>query len=218
MIGIDKLRIFNIYSNHPLYMKNMIFNKHFETVKKTTVDYVENRISSLVFKQTFRDLDNAEVYDDLEKDGYGYIGNYISAVLEIDDQDTLESQWIVGIINLFYCFFIDDYESECAKYFYKFLRIGLSQENKNPVKLSFKSAIQDYLDKKISDYCLAYIASEFLNKLNFFKKEIDKDEELFNILNITLELKPKKLLKDLTQTEIKKKEDIDRRLMEYFQK
>jgi len=194
----------------------MMINKYFEITKKTTIDYIENRISVLVFKETFEKLDKIEIYKDLERDGYKGVSNYISAIAEIDDQSTLESQWIVEVINLFYCYFIDNYESDCAKDFYKFLKIGLSKENKNPVKTSFELAIQDYLDKKISDYCLAYIASEFLNNLKFFETEIKEDRELFNILTIALKLKPKKILEDLTQEEEKTKKEINNILRSYI--
>jgi len=193
-----------------------MINKYFEITKKTTIDYIENRISVLVFKETFEKLDKIEIYKDLERDGYKGVSNYISAIAEIDDQSTLESQWIVEVINLFYCYFIDNYESDCAKDFYKFLKIGLSKENKNPVKTSFELAIQDYLDKKISDYCLAYIASEFLNNLKFFETEIKEDRELFNILTIALKLKPKKILEDLTQEEEKTKKEINNILRSYI--
>jgi len=191
----------------------MTTNKYFEIAKKTTIDYIENRISALVFKETFEKLDKTEIYQDLDKNGYKGIGNYISAVAEIDDQTTLESQTIVNIIDLFYCYFIDNYEYICARDFYKFLKIGLSKENKNPIKISFKQAIRDYFNNRISDYCLAYIASEFLNNLNFFEKQ---DKELFNILNTALKLKPKRLLEDLSSEETKAKQSVDNILKEYL--
>lgn len=194
----------------------MITNKYFEIAKKTTIDYIENRISCLVFKETFDKLDEIEIYKDLEISGFKGVSNYISAVAEIDDQSTLESQTIVNIIDLFYCYFTDNYELDCAKDFYKFLKIGLSKENKYPVKISFKQAIQEYLNKKISDYCLAYIASEFLNNLNFFEKEIKEDKELFNVLGIAIKLKPTKLLEDLTQEEKKAKKEINDILRSYI--
>ena len=191
-------------------------NKYFEIAKKTTVDFKEKRIDIEDFKKIFDKLDETEIYKDLENDGYKGISNYISAVAELDDQTTLESQWIVEIIDLFYCYFIDGYEFECAKDFYRFLKIGLNRENKTPVKISFKLAIQDYLDKKIGDYCLVYIASEFLNNLKFFEKEIKHDEELFNMLNLSLKLKPTKLLEKLTYDEEKKIEEIDNVLKSYI--
>lgn len=194
----------------------MITNKYFEIAKKTTIDYIENRISCLVFKETFDKLDEIEIYKDLEISGFKGVSNYISAIAEIDDQSTLESQTIVNIIDLFYCYFTDNYELDCAKDFYKFLKIGLNKKNKTPVKLSFKLAIQDYLDKKIGDYCLAYIASEFLNNLNFFEKEIKEDKELFNVLGIATKLKPTKLLEDLTQEEKKAKKEINDILRSYI--
>lgn len=194
----------------------MMTNKYFEITKKATVDYIENRISVLEFKETFEKLDEIEIYKDLERDGYKGVSNYISAIAEIDDQSTLESQWIVEVINLFYCYFTDNYELDCAKYFYNFLKVGLSKENKNPVEVSFKLAIQDYLDKKISDYCLAYIASEFLNNLKFFETEIKLDGELFNTLNVALKLKPTKLLENLTQEEERNKEEINDILKSYI--
>jgi len=193
----------------------MITNKYFETAKKTTIDFKERRINTEDFKKTFDKLDENEIYRDLDKNGYKSIGNYISAVAELEDQSTLESQWIVEIIDLFYCYFIDNYELVCAKDFYKFLKIGLSKENKTPVKISFKLSIQAYLDKKISDYCLAYIAFEFLN-LKFFEKEIKENKELLNILTIASKLKPNKLLEDLNTEEIENKKTIDNKLEEYL--
>jgi len=195
-----------------------MLNKYFEIVKKTTIDYIEGRINASEFKTKFNELDKNTIYKDLESSGYVGVSNFISAVSELDDQTTLESQWIIEIISLFYCYFIDNYEHDCAKYFYKFLKIGLNKENKNPVKISFKKAIQNYLDKKIGDYCLAYIASEFLNNLNFFEKEIKEDKELSNVLTIALKLKPNKLLEDLTSKEIETKKAIDKKLKEYLKK
>lgn len=191
-------------------------NKYFEIAKKTTIDFKERRIDVEDFKKAFGKLDEIEIYKDLDKNGYKGIGNYISAVAELEDQSTLESQTIVNIIDLFYCFFVDNYDYICAKYFYKFLKIGLNKENKNPVKISFKLAIQDYLDKKIGSYCLAYIADEFLKNLKFFEKEIKRDEELFNMLNLSLKLKPTKLLENLTREEEKKIEGIDNVLKSYI--
>ena len=196
----------------------MTINKYFEIVKKTTVDFKERRLGIEDFKKTFDKLDETEIYKNLEKDGYKGVSNYISAVAELEDQTTLESQWIVEIIDLFYCYFTDNYESECAKDFYRFLKLGLSKENKTPVKISFKLAIQDYLDKKIGDYCLAYIASEFLTNLNFLKKEIKEDKELFNILTTALKLKPKKILEGLTPKEEKIKQSMDNSLKSYLKK
>ena len=190
-------------------------NKYFEIVKTTTIDYVENRIGAEEFKETFQKLDEIEIYKDLEKNGYTGISNFISAVSELDDQSTLESQWIVEIINLFYCFFIDNYDYIYTKDFYKFLKLGLNKKNNNPVKISFKQATQDYFDKKIGDYCLAYIASEFLNNLKFFEKEIKEDKELFNVLVTASKLKPNKLLENLTPEEIKVKQNIDNGLELY---
>jgi hypothetical protein len=194
----------------------MTTNKYFELTKKTTIDYKERRIDTEDFKKTFEKLDETEIYKDLKKNGYLGVSNYISAIAEIDDQTTLESQWIIEIINLFYCYFIDNYDSYCAKDFYKFLKIGLNKENKNPVKISFKLAIQDYVDKKINDYCLAYIASEFLNNLKFFEKEIKENKKLFDILITASKLKPNKLLEDLTSKEIETKKAIDKKLEEYL--
>lgn len=194
----------------------MTSNKYFEIVKKTTIDFKERRIDAEDFKKTFDKLDEIEIYGNLDKNGYKGIANYISYVIELDDQNTLESQTIVNIIDLFYCYFIDNYDYVCSKDFYKFLKIGLSKENKTPIQTSFKQAVQDYLDKKISDYCLAYIASEFLNNLNFFGKEIKEDKELFNVLTISLKLKPNKLLEDLNVEEIGNKKDIDKKLEEYL--
>lgn len=194
----------------------MIINNYFKIVKKTTIDYKERRIDTEDFKKTFEKLDETKIYKDLEKNGFLGVSNYISAIAEIDDQNTLESQWIVEIINLFYCYFIDNYDSYCAKDFYKFLKIGLNKENKNPVKISFKEAVQNYLDKKISDYCLAYIASEFLNNLKFFEKEIKENKELFDILITASKLKPNKLLEDFTSKEIETKKAIDKKLEEYL--
>jgi len=191
-------------------------NKYFEIAKKTTIDFKEGRIDAEDFKEIFDKLDKTEVYKDLERSGFKGVSNYISAIAELDDQTTLESQWIIEIIDLFYCFFIDNYELDCAKDFYKFLKIGLSKENKSPIKISFKLAIKDYLDKKIGDYCLAYIASEFLNNLKFFEKEIKRDEELFNMLNLSLKLKPTKLLENLTREEEKNIEGIDNVLKSYI--
>jgi len=193
-------------------------NKYFKIAKKTTIDFKERRIDAEDFKKVFNELDETEIYKDLEKSNFKGVSNYISAIAELDDQTTLESQWIIEIINLFYCFFIDNYDYIYAKDFYKFLKIGLSKENKTPVKISFKLAIQDYLDKKIGDYCLAYIASEFLNNLKFFEKEIKEDKELFNILNTATKLKPKKLLEDLMPEEQKTKQDIDNTLKDYLKK
>lgn len=186
-------------------------NKYFEITKKTTVDYIEGRISALDFKETFEKLDNIEIYKDLEKKGYIGISNYISAVAELEDQTTLESKWIIEIINLFYCYFVDNYDYIYAKDFYKFLKFSLNKENKNPVKISFKKAIESYLDNKISGECLVYIASEFLNNLKFFKKEISNDKKLLNILSISLKLKFNRILEDLNseELEIKRKIDID---------
>ncbi len=194
----------------------MTTNKYFELAKKTTIDFKERKIDAEDFKKVFNELDETEIYKDLEKSGFRGVSNYISAVAELDDQTTLESQWIIEIINLFYCFFIDNYDYIYAKDFYRFLKIGLNKENKTPIRLSFKQAIQDYFDKKISDYCLAYIASEFSNNLKFFEKEIKEDKELFNILTISLKLKPKKLLEDLTPEEIQNRETIDNSLNEYL--
>ncbi len=196
----------------------MTTNKYFELTKKTTIDFKERRIDAEDFKKVFNELDKTEIYKDLEKSGFKGVSNYISAVAELDDQTTLESQWIVEIINLFYCFFIDDYDYIYAKDFYKFLKIGLSKENKNPIKISFKLAIKDYFDRKIGDYCLAYIASEFLNNLKFFEKEIKEDKELFNILTTASKLKPKRLLEYLTPEEQKTKQDIDNILKDYLEK
>ena len=194
----------------------MMTNKYFEIIKKTTIDFKEGRIDVEDFKKTFEKLDEIEIHENLRQNGYTGIANYIGAVAELEDQTTLESQWIVEIINLFYCYFTDNYESDCAKGFYKFFKIGLSKENKYPVKISFKQAIQEYLNKKISDYCLAYIASEFLNNLNFFEKEIKEDKELFNVLGIATKLKPTKLLEDLTQEEKKAKKEINDILRSYI--
>ena len=196
----------------------MTTNKYFEIARKTTIDFKERRINAEDFKKTFDNLDENEVYKNLEKDGYKGVSNYISAIAELDDQTTLESQWIVEIINLFYCFFIDNYDYIYAKNFYKFLKIGLSKKNKNPVKISFKLAIQDYLDKKIGDHCLAYISSEFLNNLKFFEKEIKEDKELFDILTTTLYFKPKKLIDDLTPEEKKSKIEIENNINGYLHK
>lgn len=196
----------------------MINNKYFEIAKKTTIDFKERQISVEDFKRVFDKLDEIEIYKGLERDGYKGVSNYISAIAEIDDQSTLESQWIIEVINLFYCYFTDNYELDCAKYFYKFLKIGLNKENKAPVKISFKLAIKDYLNKKISDYCLAYIASEFLNNLKFFETEIKCDEELFSTLNVALKLKPTKFLEDLTFEEEKSKEEINNVLRSYVLK
>ena len=88
----------------------MTTNKYFEIARKTTIDFKERRINAEDFKKTFDNLDENEVYKNLEKDGYKGVSNYISAIAELDDQTTLESQWIVEIINLFYCFFIDNYD------------------------------------------------------------------------------------------------------------
>jgi hypothetical protein len=191
-------------------------NKYFEIAKKTTIEYKEKRIDAEDFKKKFEKLDKFEVYKNLEKDDYVGISNYISEVAELDDQSTLESQTIVNIIDLFYCFFIDNYDYIYSKDFYKFLKIGLSKENKNPVRFSFKEALKNYFYKKISDYCLAYIASEFINNLKFFEKEIKEDKELFRMLTTALKLKPTKLLEDLTPEEQRNKNNIDNILREYI--
>lgn len=196
----------------------MITNKYFEIAKKATVDFKERKIDIKDFKKVFDKLNETEIYKNLEKDGCKGVSNYISAVAELEDQTTLESQWIVEIIDLFYCYFTDNYESKCAKDFYKFLKLGLNKENETPVKISFKLAIRDYLDKKIGDYCLAYIAKEFLNNLKFFKKEIKEDTELFNILNTSLKLKPKKILEDLSSEQQKNKQNINNFLKDYLNK
>lgn len=193
----------------------MMTNKYFEIVKKTTVDFKERRISASEFKETFEKLDEIEVYGNLDKNGYKGIANYISYVVELDDQDTLDSQTIVNIIDLFYCFFIDNYDYIYSKDFYNFLKIGLNKENKNPVELSFNKAIESYLDKKISGECLAYIASEFLNNLKFFEKEIKGNKELFNILNTALKLNFNKILEDLTPKEKKLKIEINKKLRKF---
>jgi len=191
-------------------------NKYFKLTKKTTIDYIEGRISAAEFKETFQKLDKIDIYQDLEKNGYIGISNYISAVAEIDDQSTLESQWIVEIINLFYAYFTDNYGYIYSKYFYKFLKIGLNKENKSPVKISFKKAIESYLDKKISGECLAYIANEFLNSLSFFEKEIREDKELLDILKTATKLKINRILEDLTPKEKKLKLEINEKLRKYL--
>jgi len=196
----------------------MTTNKYYEIAKKTTIDYIENRISCLVFKETFEKLDEIKIYRDLERNKHKGVSNYISAVTELDDQNILESQTIVNIINLFYCYFTDNYELVYAKDFYKFLKISLNKENETPVKTSFKLAIHDYLDKKISDYCLAFIASEFLNNLKFFETEIKTDKKLFKLLILASKFKPKKLLEDLTPKEQRIKQNINNNLKDYLNK
>lgn len=191
-------------------------NKYFEIAKKTTIDFKEGRISVLEFKETFEKLDKVEIYKDLDKNECKGISNYISAVAELEDQNTLESQWIVETINLFYCYFIDNYDYIYAKDFYRFLKFGLEKENKNPVKISFKNAIESYLDNKISGECLVYIANEFLNNLKFFQEEINKDKKLLNILNISLKLKFNRILEDLNPGELKIKQKIDIDLSNYL--
>lgn len=191
-------------------------NKYFKIAKKTTIDYIENRIIASEFKKTFQKLDEIEIYKDLEKNGYKGVSNYISAISEIDDQNTLESQWIVEIMELFYAYFTDDYGYIYSKDLYKFLKFGLSKEDSYSIKTSFIQAIQSYLNKKISDYCLAYIANEFLNNLKFFEKEIDKDKELFKALTSASKLKPNKLLEDLIPEEIQVRQTINNSLKEYL--
>lgn len=193
----------------------MMTNKYFKIVKKTTIDYIENRINVSEFKETFKKLDEIRIYKDLDKSGYKGISNFISAIQELDDQSTLESQWIVEIINLFYSYFTNNYGYVYSKYFYKFLKIGLNKNNKNPVELSFNKAIESYLNKKISGECLAYIANEFLNNLNFFKKEIYSNQKLSNILNITSKLNFNKVLEDLSPKEKRLKLKINEKLIKY---
>lgn len=194
----------------------MITNKYFEITKKTTIDYIEDKISALKFKETFKKLDEIKIYKDLDKSGYKGVSNYISAIAELDDQNTLESQWIVSVINDFYAYFINNYDHIYAKDFYKFLKFGLNKENKNPVELSFNKAIESYLDKKISGECLAYIANEFLINLKFFKKEISSNQRLSNILDITSKLNFNKILEDLTPKEKKLKLEINKKLRKYL--
>lgn len=194
----------------------MTTNKYFEIAKKTTIDFVENRVSISSFKKTLKKLDRVEIYKDLEKINFKGVANYISAIAELDDQSTLESQWIVEIIKLFYCYFTNNYDSIYAKDLYKFLKLGLKKENKNPIKISFNKAIESYFKKEISNECLTYIANEFLNNLFFFKKEIEEDKELLKILKTTSKLKFNKILEDLTLKEVKTKQTIDNFLKNYL--
>lgn len=194
----------------------MMTNKYFEIVKTTTIDYIENRINAEEFKETFQKLDEIDVYEDLERNDYKGISNYISAVAEIDDQSTLESQWIVNIINDFYAYFTDNYSYIYSKDFYRFLKSSLNKENKNPVKIGFNKAIEGYFKKEISSDCLAYIANEYLNNLKFFQEEIKEDKELFNVLTTASKLKPNKLLEDLTPEEHKVKQNVDNVLKKYL--
>ena len=193
-----------------------MINKYFEIAKKTTVDYIEGRTSATEFKETFQKLDEIEIYKDLERIGYTGVSNYISAVAEIDDQCTLESQWIVKIIDDFYAYFTKNYSYIYSKDFYKFLKFGLSKEDKNPVKITFDKAIESYLKKEIGSGCLAYFADEFLNSLFFFKKEIKENKKLFNILKTASKLKFDRTLEDLTPKEIKAKQTIDNCLKNYL--
>ena len=190
-------------------------NKYFEIAKKATVDYIENRISALEFQEIFEKLNETEIYKNLEKDGKKGVSNYISTVVELDDLSTLESQWIVEVIDLFYAYFTDNYDYVYSEDFYKFLKISLNKENNTPVRTSFKQAVQSYLDEKISGGCLAYIAGEFLNNLKFFRKEINEDKQLLDILSVSLKLKFNKILEDLTSEEIQIKKDVDDILKKY---
>jgi len=191
-------------------------NKYFEIAKKTTIDYIEGRISASEFNETFQKLDEIEIYKDLEKNSYIGISNYISAVAELDDQTTLESQTIVNIIYLFYAYFTNNFGYIYGADFYSYLKFGLEKENNNPVKLSFKKASNDYLNKKISSDCLGFIAKEFLNNLKYFQKEIKKDKKLFDILEITSKLSFNKFLEDLTPEEEKIKQEINKKLGQYL--
>lgn len=191
-------------------------NKYFDIAKKTTINYIEDRISASEFKETFQKLDEIEIYQDLEKNEYKGVSNFISAVSELDDQDTLESQTIVNIIDYFYAHITNNYDYVYSKSIYKFLKIGLSKKTKNPVKISFSKAIESYFKKEISSDCLAYIANEFLNNLKFFQEEINKDKELSNLLNMALKLKFNKFLEDLTPEEIETKQTMNNVLKNYF--
>lgn len=191
-------------------------NKYFEISKKTTIDYKEGRIDAEDFKKTFEKLDKTEIYENLKINGYIGMSNFISAVSELDDQSTLESQWIIEIINLFYCYFIDNYDYVYSEDFYKFLKFGLKKENKNPVKTSFNKAAESCFKKEINTECLGYIANEFLNNLSFFEKEIKEDKKLLDILKVTTKLKTNRILEDLTPIEEKKKLEIIKRLENYL--
>lgn len=196
----------------------MTTNKYFKIAKKTTIDYIENKISALEFTETFKKLNEINVYKNLENNGYKNVSNFISAIQELDDQNTLDSQTIVNVIDLFYCYFINNYDYVYAKNSYKFLKIGLNKENKNPIRISFNKAIESYFKKEISHECLGYIANEFLKNLKFFKKEINKDKELFNTLTTTSKLKFNKILEDLTPQETQTKQTIDNSLKSILKK
>ena len=191
-------------------------NKYFKIIKKTVTDYIEKRIIISDFNKVFCKLDDEKVYKSLEKNGYLGLSNFVSAVQELNDQNILESQWIISSINDFYAYFTNNFGYIYGADFYSYLKFGLEKENNNPVKLSFKKASNDYLNKKISSDCLGFIAKEFLNNLKYFQKEIKKDKKLFDILEITSKLSFNKFLEDLTPEEEKIKQEINKKLGQYL--
>lgn len=187
-------------------------NKYLKTIKKTVIDFIEKRISSSDFLKTFNELDNNEVYESLENDGYQGLSNFVSAIQELDYINNPDTQWIVKTIDDFYAYFTNNYDYIYSKDFYKFLKFGLNKERNNPVELSFNIAVKEYLDKKITNDCLAFIANEFLNNLKYFQEEIKSNQKLRNNLNTAIRLKFNRILEDLTPEEKKLKQEIDKEL------
>lgn len=191
-------------------------NKYLDTIKKSVIDYTEKKISSSHFIEVFSGLNEKEIYKSLEKDGYLGLSNFVSAIQELDDQSTLDSQWIVKIIDNFYAYFTNNLSYIYGDTFYMYLKFGLKKENNNPIELSFKEASKDYLNKKISGDCLGFIAKEFLNNLKYFQKEISSNPKLSGILNTTSKLNFNKILEDLTPKEKKLKLEINEKLKKYL--
>lgn len=187
-------------------------NKYADTVKKIIVDYVEKKISLTNLIESFEDLNNNEVYTNLEQNDYKGLSNFVSAIQELSYPNNQDAQWIIETIDDFYAYFTDNYAYIYGRNFYKYLKFGLEKETNNPVELSFNMAVKDYLYKKISNDCLAFIAGEFLNNLKYFQKEISLNQKLKNNLNTALKLGFNRILEDLTPEEKEIKQEIDKEL------
>lgn len=191
-------------------------NKYVDLIKKNVVDYIEKKISLTSLIESFRDLDNIETYKNLEQDGHQGLSNFVSAIQELNYQNNQDAPWIIKTIDDFYAFFTNDFSYVYGGSFYKYLKFGLEKQNKNPVEISFNKAIQSYIDNKISNDCLAFIANEFLNDLKYFEKEINSNQKLHNILITASKLSFNRILEDLTPEEEKLKLEINEILKKYL--
>ena len=193
-------------------------NKYVDIIKKNVVDYIENKIHLTDLIESFRSLNNEGAYESLEQNGYKGLSNFVSAIQELNYQNNQDAEWIIKTIDDFYALFINDFSYIYGRSFYKYLRFGLEKEISNPVEVSFDSAVKDYLNNKISNDCLGFIASEFLNNLKYFQEEINLNQELKDNLNTTLKLKFNRILEDLTPEESKLKQEIDKKLNLFLKK